>query len=144
MKSNQFIALILVTIILASCSKSQDKASTTTPSTDSFNVANATLIRTGTFTGTRTYSVAGLVKLYEYQGKRYIRFENFTSSNGPDLKVYIATTTTASQFVNIGELKSISGTQTYLINNPPDFTQFNKVLIWCQQFSALFGSATLQ
>lgn len=144
MKANQFLGLLLAISVFASCSKSQESASTTTPSTDSFNVANATLIRTGSFTGNRNYSVTGSVKLYEYQGKRYIRFENFVSSNGPDLKVYIATTTTASQFVNIGDLKSISGTQTYLVNNPPDFTQFNKVLIWCQQFSALFGSATIQ
>lgn len=144
MKTNQLLGLLLAISVFASCSKSQESASTTTPSTDSFNVANATLIRTGTFTGNRNYSVTGSVKLYEYQGKRYIRFENFVSSNGPDLKVYIATTTTASQFVNIGDLKSISGTQTYLVNNPPDFTQFNKVLIWCQQFSALFGSATIQ
>lgn len=144
MKANQLLGLLFALSVLASCSKSQESASTTTPSTDSFNVANATLIRTGTFTGNRNYSVTGSVKLYEYQGKRYIRFENFVSSNGPDLKVYIATTTTASQFVNIGDLKSISGTQTYLVNNPPDFTQFNKVLIWCQQFSALFGSATIQ
>ena len=144
MKANQLLGLLLALSVFASCSKSQDGASTTPPSTDSFNVANATLIRTGTFTGNRNYSVTGSVKLYEYQGKRYIRFENFVSSDGPDLKVYIATTTTASQFVNIGDLKSISGTQTYLVNNPPDFTQFNKVLIWCQQFSALFGSATIQ
>lgn len=144
MKANQLLGLLFALSVFASCSKSQESASTTTPSTDSFNVANATLIRTGTFTGNRNYSVTGSVKLYEYQGKRYIRFENFVSSNGPDLKVYIATTTTASQFVNIGDLKSISGTQTYLVNNPPDFTQFNKVLIWCQQFSALFGSATIQ
>ena len=144
MKANQLLGLLLALSVFASCSKSQESASTTTPSTDSFNVANATLIRTGTFTGNRNYSVTGSVKLYEYQGKRYIRFENFVSSDGPDLKVYIATTTTASQFVNIGDLKSISGTQTYLVNNPPDFTQFNKVLIWCQQFSALFGSATIQ
>lgn len=144
MKANQLLGLLFALSVFASCSKSQENASTTTPSTDSFNVANATLIRTGTFTGNRNYSVTGSVKLYEYQGKRYIRFENFVSSNGPDLKVYIATSTTASQFVNIGDLKSISGTQTYLVNNPPDFTQFNKVLIWCQQFSALFGSATIQ
>jgi Electron transfer DM13 len=144
MKLTFCMALLLTVFGLTSCSKNQESTSNNAVSSDSFNVANAILLRTGSFSGNRNYSVTGSAKLYEYQGKRYIRLENFVSSNGPDLKVYIATTTNATQFVNIGDLKSITGTQTYLINNPPDFAQYNKVLIWCQQFSALFGSATIQ
>jgi Electron transfer DM13 len=101
-------------------------------------------LKEGTFTGNMSYTVSGKVKLYEDKGKKYLYFENYTSSNGPDLRVYISTNTQASQFVSLGKLKGVSGAQVYLITNPPDFTQYNKVLIWCQQFSVLFGAAMLQ
>jgi hypothetical protein len=90
------------------------------------------------------YSVSGTVKLLEFQGKKYIHFENFSSSNGPDLKVYIATSNTAAQFVSLGSLRGVTGVQTYEVVNPPNFTQYNKILIWCQQAGALFGSSTIQ
>lgn len=144
MKKNLLTQLTCLIILLSACNKSQDGTPATPPANDLFNPANATLLKSGNFTGSANYSVNGSVKLYDFQGKKYIYFENFTSSNGPDLKVYIATTNTATQFVNLGNLKGVSGSQAYLINNPPDLNQFNKVLIWCQQFTALFGSATLQ
>lgn len=143
MKSLLSIGFIIVSLFLTSCKKS-DGTPPVAPNSDVFNPANATLLKQGSFTGNGSYRVSGTVKLYDYQGKKYIHFENFSSSNGPDLKVYIATNNNASQFINLGVLKGVSGTQSYLINNPPDFNQFNRVLIWCQQFSALFGSSMIQ
>ncbi len=144
MKSLIIAGAISTILFFSACSKSKDGTAATAPANETFNPATATLIKQGSFSGNMSYSVSGSVKLYEYQGKKYIYFENFSSSNGPDLKVYIATNNTASQFINLGVLKGISGTQAYVINNPPDFNQYNKVLIWCQQFSILFGTATIQ
>jgi Electron transfer DM13 len=146
MKIYKFIYAPILVIFLSYCSKSNtDATPTVAPAIDStFNVTKATLLKQGTFSGNMSYSVNGTTKLYEYLGKKYIYFENFSSNNGPDLKVYLATTTTATQFINLGALKGTTGTQVYLINMPPDFTQYNKILIWCQQFSALFGKADLQ
>lgn len=144
MKSFFAIGCIIVFLFLTSCKKSDDSTTPIAPTNEMFNPANATLLKQGTFSGNAQYNVSGSVKLYDFQGNKYIHFENFSSSNGPDLKVYLATSNNASQFVNLGVLKSVSGTQTYLINNPPDFNQFNKVLIWCQRFSALFGASTIQ
>jgi hypothetical protein len=134
----------VLTFSLSNCSKSKDAEADVAPVDTSFNPLKSTLLKQGSFTGNMNYKATGIVKLYDYQGKKYIYFENFSGSNGPDLKVYIATTNTATQFVNLGPLKGISGSQAYAVATPPDFTQYNKVLIWCQQFGVLFGSSTLQ
>ncbi len=144
MKSFICIAALGSILLLSACSKSNEAIPTTAPSNETFNPATATLIKQGSLSGSMNYSVSGSVKLYEFQGKKYIYFENFSSSNGPDLKVYIATTNTASQFVNLGALKGLSGNQAYVINSTLDFNQYNKVLIWCQQFGVLFGSSAIQ
>lgn len=135
---------IVLVISLFACSKAEDDDMSPAPMTDNFNPAAATLISMGTFSGSGSYTVSGTAKLYEFQGKRYIYLENFSTSGGPDLRVYIATNTSATQFVSLGKLKANSGNQAYLISNPPDFTQYKNVLIWCQQFTVLFGASTLQ
>ena len=76
-------------------------------------------------------------------GSNVLRLENFQSTNGPDLYVYLATDDSASEFINLGELKANKGNQNYEIPDDADLTKYNKVLIWCQAFSVLFGSAEL-
>lgn len=144
MKNYFYHILFFVLFLFTNCSKTKDATPETAENDINFDVTKATLLKQGTFTGNMNYTVNGSVKLYEYQAKKYIYFENFSSSNGPDLKVYLATSNTATQFVSLGALKATSGTQVYLINNPPDFGQYNKILIWCQQFSVLFGTSTIQ
>ena len=48
-------------------------------------------------------------------GSNVLRLENFKSTNGPDLFVYLATDDNASDFVNLGELKANKGNQNYEI-----------------------------
>lgn len=144
MKSILIFSIAATTLFFSACKKSKDGTPSTAPVDETFNPANATLLKQDSFSGNMSYTVSGSVKLYEYLGKKFIYFENFNSSNGPDLKVYIATSNTASQFVNLGTLKGVSGVQVYEVKNPPDFNQYNKVLIWCQQFGLLFGTSTIQ
>ncbi len=72
-----------------------------------------------------------------------LRLENFKSTNGPDLYVYLSTDENASDFINLGELKANNGNQNYEIPNDADLSKYNKVLIWCKAFGVLFGSAEL-
>lgn len=76
-------------------------------------------------------------------GSKFLRFENFKATNGPDLFVYLATDETASDFVSLGRLKGNIGNQNYLIPPGVDLVNQDTVLIWCKQFSVLFGSAKL-
>ncbi|BDQ30366.1 hypothetical protein NZNM25_09920 [Nitrosopumilus zosterae] len=72
-----------------------------------------------------------------------LRLENFESTNGPDLYVYLSTDDNASDIVNLGKLKANKGNQNYDIPEGTDLQKYNKVLIWCKTFSVLFGSAGL-
>ena len=76
-------------------------------------------------------------------GSTVLRLENFQSTNGPDLFVYLSTDENASEFINLGELKANKGNQNYEIPDDTDLSKYNKVLIWCKSFSVLFGSAEL-
>ena len=76
-------------------------------------------------------------------GSKFLRFENFKASNGPDLYVYLATDETALDYVSLGKLKGNIGNQNYLIPPGTDLSNQDTVLIWCKQFSVLFGSAKL-
>lgn len=76
-------------------------------------------------------------------GSRFLRFENFKATNGPDLFVYLATDETVNDFVSLGMLKGNIGNQNYMIPPGADLSNHDTVLIWCKQFSVLFGSAKL-
>jgi Electron transfer DM13 len=130
----------LICLFIGSCSKEEN--TTTAPINDPGN--GGTLLVQGNFSSRGGYSVSGSAKLFDNAGVRSIRLENFSSSNGPDLKVYLAKDINAASFINLGNLKSISGNQNYALTGMPDLAQYKYVLIWCQQFGVGFGTAELQ
>ena len=134
----KFIGLFAL-VVMMSCDK--EDATPTTSVNDVFDETKATLLREGTWMGSGSCNVNGVAQIYDDNGKKVLLLNNFSSSNGPDLKVYLSTTTGASSFVNLGKLKSTSGKQTYAIPDGTDVNQFKFALIWCQQFSVLFGKA---
>ena len=69
--------------------------------------------------------------------------KKFSTVNGPDLFVYLATDKSANDFVNVGRLQSSSGEQTYTIPEDVDLEKYNNVLVWCRAFGVLFGNAEL-
>ena len=133
------ILLIFLLGFVTTCSP--EDATPTTPANDVFDETKATLLREGTWMGSGSYNVSGVAQIYNDNGKKILLLNNFSSSNGPDLRVYLSTTTGATSFVNLGKLKSTSGKQTYEIPDQTDINQFKFALIWCQQFSVLFGKS---
>ena len=75
--------------------------------------------------------------------QQILRLEDFSSTNGPDLYVYLASDSSASDYVSLGRLKANNGNQNYDIPEGTDLAKYDTVLIWCKQFSVLFGSAEL-
>ena len=76
-------------------------------------------------------------------GSNVLRLEDFRSTNGPDLYVYLSVDSRASEFLNLGTLKANQGNQNYAIPEGADLSEYNKVLVWCKAFGILFGSAEL-
>lgn len=100
----------------------------------------------GTFIGVGDgiHNVDGIAKILTLvDGSKVLRLENFKSTNGPDLHVYLSTDKMASNFMDLGRLKGNIGNQNYQIPDDTDLSKYNNVLIWCKAFSVLFGNAQL-
>jgi hypothetical protein len=136
--------LFLLLAILISFSCSEDENNTpAAPINDKFDPGQATLVKEGTLMGVG-HSVSGTVKIYDDAGRKVVTLDPFSSQNGPDLKVYLSTDQNASQYINLGPLKSTTGKQSYEITGMPNLEEYKFVLVWCQEFSVLFGKAELQ
>ncbi len=101
----------------------------------------------GTFVGVDDgiHNAEGQAKVINLSdGSNFLRLEDFRSTNGPDLYVYLSTDKGNSDFVNLGRLKGNIGDQNYKIPEGTDLSKYNTALIWCQAFSVLFGSAELR
>jgi hypothetical protein len=111
------------------------------------NSTTARNIMTGSFIGAGDgfHNAEGLARVIQLGDKSKIpSLENFKSTNGPNVHLYLATDKTASNFKDLGRLKANNGNQNYNIPSGTDLTKYNMVLIWCKDFSVLFGSAQLK
>ena len=109
--------------------------------------ANISTIMTGSFVGAGDgfHNAQGLAKVIPLKNEQSIlRLENFKSTNGPNVHLYLATDRTASDFIDLGRLKANNGNQNYNIPAGTDLAKYNMALIWCKDFSVLFGSAQLK
>jgi hypothetical protein len=88
-------------------------------------------------------AVSGSARIYVTDGKYQLALMNFQATNGPDLKVYISKEQEPAHFVNLGSLKSTSGNQVYEIPDGVNVTDYTYALIYCKQYSHLFGYTKL-
>lgn len=99
--------------------------------------------RTGSFTGRGSYRVSGDVTVTKQSdGSIKVDLEsNFSTSSGPGLYVYLSNSTSGG--LDIGKLKSNSGSQTYTPPANVSINDYDYVLIWCKPFGVTFGQAKL-
>jgi hypothetical protein len=95
---------------------------------------------------------AGQATIYQLGGgKRLLRFTNFETSNGPDVRVYLVATKDARDsetvkqagFVELGALKGNIGDQNYEVSSDLDLNKYRAVTIWCKRFGVNFATAPL-
>ena len=85
-------------------------------------------------------------------GSRVLRFTNFSTSNGPDVHVYMvaadnandAATVLHAGFIDLGPIKGNIGDQNYALGSDVDLSKYRAVSIWCKRFSVNFGTAPLR
>ena len=105
----------------------------------------------------RFYSILhpteGTATIYQTGDKtRVIRFTNFSTSNGPDVHVYMVAADDAKDvatvenagFVDLGVIKGNIGDQNYTLADDLDLAKYRAVSIWCKRFSVNFGAAALR
>jgi hypothetical protein len=85
-------------------------------------------------------------------GRRFLRFEGFETSNGPDLVVYLSAKEPAGtddwhgydqDFVDLGVLKGNVGSQNYEIPEGTDLDRYSTAVVWCRRFTVGFAAALL-
>lgn len=76
--------------------------------------------------------------------KTTLTLTNFKTDDGPQLLVYLSTDESSTDFVNLGDLKAISGNQNYVIPSNTDLNKYNVVSIWCVDALVSFGHAELK
>ena len=132
---------VILWVVLSSCTKNatssdqlnEQVSSSATPVTPAM-----------AFTSANSYTVTGNVRVYQKDGKLVLALENFNSSNGPDLRVYLSKEMQPVNFIELGRLKSVQGNQLYDIPGTPDFGNYKFAVIHCQQFNRVFGYATIK
>ena len=133
--------LIFVIIVMNSCVKENTP---TNPVKNPVDTTTADKLFSGTFNNGPYGAVTGSAKVY-FQNNRYIlALENFNSSNGPDLHVYISKEVQPVNYIDLGRLQSVGGIQQYQLAGNINFSEYKYALIHCQQYNHLFGSAELK
>jgi hypothetical protein len=101
------------------------------------------------------HGTSGSAKLLKLEdGSRVLRIEGLDTSNGPDLRVWLADAPVrkgrAGWFVfddrthiDLGALKGNIGNQNYAVPADADLDTLRSVSIWCARFRVSFGAAAL-
>jgi len=99
------------------------------------------------------HPTSGTATIYQTgDGPRVLRFTNFTTSNGPDVHVYMVAADDAKDaasveragFIDLGVIKGNVGDQNYVLGSDLDLAKYRAVSIWCKRFSVNFGAAALR
>ena len=108
------------------------------------------ILASGTFiTIDPVHGAEGTATIYELpEGDRILRFEDFKSTNGPELHVILSKEVPTSTFAGVGEdmidlglLKGNIGNQNYDIPADVDLSEYKSIVIYCVPFGVTFSSA---
>jgi hypothetical protein len=109
------------------------------------------VLSAGSFHGV-AHETMGAATVYRLaDGKRVLRFTGFTTSNGPDVQVYLGKAIDASDneavtkagFFHLGALKGTEGDQNYELPDELNLDEYHSVTIWCRRFGVNFATAPL-
>jgi hypothetical protein len=98
------------------------------------------------------HPTAGTATIYRMgDGGRVLRFTGFSTSNGPDVHVYMVAADDAKDvatvqqagFIDLGVIKGNVGDQNYTLGPDVDLSKYRAVSVWCKRFSVNFGAARL-
>ena len=133
----KFLTAVLGSFLFFSCKKSAlDNVQEVLPT--------GTVLASGNFISSG-HTTTGTVKvILDASNIKRLVFENFRTDNGPDLRVWLSPNNSGSPYQEVGRLTAVNGNFSYELNSAINHTTNNRVLIWCEDFSVLFGYAILQ
>jgi hypothetical protein len=109
------------------------------------------VLSTGEFVDAEHDTTGTATVLQLADGRRFLRFEQLASSDGPDLHVWLTDAPSGGDWnsyddgahLHLGNLKATHGNQNYRIPDDADLSAMRSVVIWCDRFNVAFGTAPL-
>ena len=114
------------------------------------------VLKRGTFVGTAGHEVSGTVQLLRDGDGLFLRFEAFQQTQGPDVFVYVAPSSTPDTSAEIaagtkvlidggadGGESTKEGNFTQRLPEGIGADEINGIGIWCERFATPFGYADL-
>lgn len=93
---------------------------------------------------TAGHPAEGTVRILETtDGGTIIRYEDFSTINGPKLHLYLAKDLEATEFVDLGPVKGTKGNINYEVPEEVDISEYKYVMYWCVPFRVLFNFAEI-
>ena len=114
---------------------------------DLFIGDQSSLSRVGNFEGLNGYSASGDATLMVNESGNLVMVlsDDFRAQNGPGLYFYLSNSSNRiSGGIEIGEVRSISGADTYSVPGNVALEDFNHVVLYCKPFGVGFGTAELE
>jgi hypothetical protein len=98
------------------------------------------------------HATHGRATVYEVDGRKVLRLSEFSTSNGPDVRVVLVRAADAGDsaavrragYLEVGRLKGNIGDQNYDLPADFDAGSYRAITIWCERFSVNFGTAPLR
>jgi hypothetical protein len=113
--------------------------------------AQPEVLAQGTFVS-QEHDTSGTARVLELpDGSRVLRLEGFSTSDGPDVHVWLSEAAAGGDWgsyddgrhVPLGEIKATEGNHNYAIPADADLAGLRSAVIWCDRFNVAFGSAAL-
>jgi hypothetical protein len=161
-KRNIIIGAAIVVVIIAWAAFRPEKlftssrvdealpAAATVAQAGSTTISPAALVK-GAF-HSNAHETKGSATIYrQADGSRILRLADFSTSDGPDVHLYLVAATDVQKdaivkqagFIDLGSLKATQGNQNYTIPADVDLAKYRAATIWCKRFSVNFGTAPL-
>lgn len=104
----------------------------------------ATITERVALTGTPFHPVDGYARIViTPDGKRFLRYENLDTIDGPRLHVYLMADLGGNDVIDLGERKGTNGNINYEIPEGVDLEKYKYAAHWCVPFSVLFNYADI-
>jgi hypothetical protein len=136
---NIFVAF---SVLIMSCQVEENTP--VIPDNNSFDPSKAVLIKQGELMGAGGHTASGVASLYSDNGKYVVYLDPYNSQNGPDLKVYLSKDEAATEYIRLGNLKSIMGSQSYTVPVDINQAEYTHIHVWCEKFSVVFAVAEIK
>ncbi|MGD1872319.1 MAG: DM13 domain-containing protein [Mastigocoleus sp.] len=155
MKFNKFTASTIASIVLLGSVGQlvinvQPAAAIKRTTTTTIAAKSKSLLASGNFVK-QEKATTGQAKIVSVNGKRYLKLsKGFSTGSGPDVKVILHKNSNVplnikeENYITLARIKSFKGAQTYEIPSNIDLDDYKSVGIWCEEFNATFGYASLQ